>query len=144
MHQCFICNSTKTYLHKGKYPRWHKKEILNNFILWFCLKCYDKYIKRPHYIPTTRYRFGLSSRQDIRDISRRFNAKRYRFGHLKILGDGPQRTGICSQCDHSIAAGTCHKTDMHHIYYLRICPWFGRVELCHQCHRHAYRDRYHH
>ena len=44
------------------------------------------------------------------------------------------RTGRCSKCTNNIHDGSCKVTNMHHLFYLRICPWFGMVELCVSCH----------
>jgi len=113
MRVCFSCNSTKTYLNCGKWPQWNKVDW---FVpLWFCDKC------RGHYLRMAwRIRYGL---------------KRYTLYHGIRLQDKTQpRTGYCSQCSNNVHNGTCKITNMHHRYYLRICPWFGRIELCASCH----------
>lgn len=113
MRQCFSCGSNKTYVHSQGWLQWNK---IDWFVpLWFCGKCRGRYLRASY-----RHRRNLT---------------RYTIGHgIRLYNKERQRTGYCSQCSNNVHNGTCKITNLHHRYYLRICPWFGRVELCASCH----------
>lgn len=105
MRKCYRCNSTKTYRNS-----WY-----NTKQGWQCKKCYDKHVTNPKWHKITNpNKLGIKS--------------------IQLYGYTNQRIGCCSLCKNNIFNGSCKQTHMHHKFYLRIIPWFGRIELCASCH----------
>lgn len=44
------------------------------------------------------------------------------------------RKGYCSYCSNNIFDKSCIRTNIHHLFYVRIMPWACTVELCPKCH----------
>jgi hypothetical protein len=116
---CVICNSDKTYIDKHGYSHWrnHEGKI-------YCKNCYGRVIDSP--------------------IRNKQNAMRQYIFLDKFLHDDKKvRTGVCSKCGKKIGDKyrghrskelTSKQTQLHHQFYITICPWFSRVELCVSCH----------
>lgn len=120
---CFACGSSKTRIQKHGAVQWRRP--IDWFVpLWFCDTCRARYFHGPE----------MHRKWDkIHHV--RYGARAYKFGAKKtFIGWGLQRTGFCLKCSNNIHDGSCKRTHMHHVYYLRICPWFGREELCVRCH----------
>lgn len=114
---CDICDTNKTHVDKHGYERWRDYNGKR-----YCSKCYGT----------------LVSKQDPAYI-----ARQYYFLEKRLFDDKKIRTGICSECHKKIGdiyTGwqnkliTLKQTQLHHEFYLTICPWFSRRELCVACH----------
>lgn len=116
---CDICGSTKTYVDKHNYEQWRNKAGKR-----YCQKCFAKYFDNPK-------------------TNLKWRPRRYCFGDKRLFDYKPVRTGQCSKCGIKIGETyrgwrnrliTVKQTQMHHEFYLVICPWFGKVEVCVACH----------
>lgn len=116
---CDICGTNETHIDKHGYEHWRNHEGKR-----YCHKCYGRLISGP------KYNRELATRQFL------FLKKRYHDPE-KI------RTGRCSECHRKIGDTyrgwrkkliTIKQTQLHHEFYLTICPWFSRYELCVACH----------
>jgi hypothetical protein len=116
---CVICGSDKTYVDKHGYSHWrnHEDKI-------YCKNCYGRLIDSP---------------KRNKEISQRV----YLFLDKQLLEDKKTRTGICSKCGKKVGDKyrgwrnkeiTIKQTQLHHEFYITICPWFSRIELCVACH----------
>lgn len=122
-HICYACNGIWTSKNTRGAPNWFLNlDEGGRIIGMLCNNCYSLFITYPK----------LKARGW-------FNTK-YTYGNNKwhiIIYTGwnwKQRTGYCSLCPNNIHDGSCKRTNLHHKYYLRIFPWFGRIEVCRSCH----------
>jgi len=115
---CYACGSDKTTLTKGKWPSWILNHDKDNNVL--CLGCFQRII-----------------------YLKKYRARRYTFADKRMYEDKPTRKGVCSTCGIKVGDQyigwrnkilTVQQTQFHHEFYLVICPWFSRVELCVACH----------
>jgi hypothetical protein len=98
------------------YEHWYMNYDINGHVIgMLCKKCNEKYV-RPK-----------------RDHSET-NAKLYRYAGQFIYGWTQKRTGYCSLCPNNKWDGSCKATHLHHEHYVRILPFYGRVEICAPCH----------
>ena len=104
---CMIDPTHKTYINPKGWEDW--------------TRCKDGYICR-----------SCNFRLNITPI---FTTRRLRFKYNRILLKYTVRTGYCSLCTNKIHNGSCKRTNIHHLIYITILPWFGTIELCHSCHR---------
>src|SRR5262245_53540311 len=116
-----------TYITKDGKHQWFKKDEK-----LYCKKCYNNLFTNPKWNPITR----ISPRYaETRTKSNKtFTPRHYLYAKRCIVGWARLLTGYCSRCTNNIYDGTCKKTDMHHLFYIVIFPWFGRQELCAACH----------
>jgi hypothetical protein len=119
---CEICRTQETYIDKHGYEHWG-----NHNGKRYCTRCYSKLVSNPK---------NKHKRKDLK-------SRTYRFIDKPILEDKKSRTGVCSNCNRKIGDKyngwrnkeiTVKQTQLHHQFYLVICPWFSRVELCVACH----------
>jgi hypothetical protein len=116
-HVCYACGDTKTTANTRGLSNWYLNYDADSNML--CAYCYQKIIHHPKYRPVA--------------IARSKNL--IRFGSMQQLqGTFRALTGYCSKCPNNIFDGSCKTTQMHHLIYIRILPWFGREELCPSCH----------
>jgi hypothetical protein len=115
---CYACGSDKTELTQGRWPHWYPNHDKDNNVL-----CHDCFM-RHCYLPV-------------------YYARRYEFCGTRLQEDNKSRVGICSKCGIKVGDRyigwrnhivTVQETQLHHQFYLIICPWFSRVELCVYCH----------
>lgn len=116
---CVVCKSNKTYVTKQGWQCWRNHEGR-----YYCNKCYGRLIdapKRNRELATRQFLFLKKRLHDPKKI----------------------RTGRCSKCRRKIGDSyvghrnkvvTINQTQLHHEFYLTICPWFSRRELCVACH----------
>ena len=118
---CYCCGSNETGKWKNR-SNWYLNHDSENNVL--CSRCYARLIKNPRIMPKWR-------------------ARRYTYCGQRLFEDKKSRTGICSKCGIKVGDRyigwrnkivTVQQTQMHHEFYLVICPWFGRIELCVACH----------
>lgn len=62
------------------------------------------------------------------------NSKLYRLAGQFMYGWKQIRTGFCSICPNNKFDGSCKATHLHHQHYVRIVPFYGRIEICAPCH----------
>jgi hypothetical protein len=117
---CTNCKSTQTYIIRRKdgtpiQADWRKDK--NGNVL--CKRCWGRLIGGPS-IPKWY--------AEIRDKKRiTYKGKTRHVG--KIV-----RTGICKQCNRSVAKGEIRETHMHHLQYHDDDPLKDTIELCESCH----------
>jgi hypothetical protein len=127
---CYCCGSDKSRPNAKGSPIWYLNYDKDENV--FCCRCYDKLIKNPRNNPNN-------------------HARRYTYGKRRLLEDKGSRTGKCEWCSKKIGdtyigwrkrIKIIKETHLHHLFYLVICPWFGRVELCAPCHnKESWRER---
>jgi hypothetical protein len=62
------------------------------------------------------------------------------FGRSIYLGWNPKKN-ICNKCKKTVELGEIKYTNMHHLEYCIIFPWFGTIELCRRCHNLEHKDK---
>lgn len=95
---------------------------------------------------------SVSASNHKRLYNRAYWARIYTFGDRQLVDSKKCRTGVCSKCGKRVGDKyrgwrnkllTAKQTQLHHEFYLVICPWFGRVELCVACHDKLHWQRWH-
>jgi hypothetical protein len=85
----------------------------------------------------------VRSNTNDKKFSGDWRPRRYVFLDKRLINDTRVRTGVCSQCHRQVGdkyqgwrgrVVTVKQTQLHHDFYLTICPWFSRRELCVACH----------
>jgi recombinational DNA repair protein (RecF pathway) len=127
---CGICGTNETHIDKHGYQHWHNYEGKR-----YCHKCYGRLIDAPN-------------------RNRELATRQFLFLKKQLHDPKKIRTGICSECHRNIGDSyvghrnkvvTVNQTQLHHEFYLTICPWFSRRELCVACHSkirwHQWRER---
>jgi hypothetical protein len=116
---CDICGTKETYVDKHGYHQWR-----NHNGKRYCNKCYGRLIDAPKRNPEAA-------------------ARQYIFLKKRFHDPEKIRTGVCSECHRKIGDTyrgwrkkliIIKQTQLHHEFYLTICPWFSRRELCVSCH----------
>lgn len=116
---CVACGSDKTYINKQGYQCWRNYEGH-----CYCNKCHGRLVDAPKRNPV-------------------YAARQFIFLKKRFHDPEKIRTGICSECNKKIGDKyrarynkliTIKQTQLHHEFYLTICPWFSRRELCVACH----------
>lgn len=130
---CYSCGSTKT----SKNSRGSNNWFLNlPTELVLCYNCYCRYFKdltrRKGKFTWGNYGYDLTKQERIISHRKRWNPIYNKLsimfkGRNIYLGWNP-RSGICSKCNKR------KQTNMHHLEYYIIFPWFATVELCLTCH----------
>lgn len=124
-HICYACGRDKTSKNSKGRPNWLlniNTKNGNDVIGMLCSRCYNLYITYPKLkargLFNTIYTYGAA-----------------KWGRVIYAGmRWKQRSGYCSLCPNNIHDGSCKRTNMHHWIYIRIFPWFGRIEVCRGCH----------
>lgn len=64
----------------------------------------------------------------------KFQSRRIWFLGESIMLSFEPRKGYCTWCPNNIYDKSTYQTEMHHLAYYRIFPWFATIELCSSCH----------
>jgi hypothetical protein len=120
---CCNCGSTRTRIERDNAEHWYYNLGKDKPI---CKKCHSYLFAGP--------KFRAAHRESINRVGRERLGIKFLYFRKQIYMDFRQRTGYCSKCPNNIYDGTCKITNMHHLFYIIIVPWFGRIELCNSCH----------
>jgi hypothetical protein len=135
MRQClYFSECGKREIHNG--IKWQQL-WLRYQVGYICMNHYITLIRRPK-IPKSYHRKFRRTPEQNKIINKKYNKiyhpRRFRFKDKSISLKSNPRIGYCSWCPNNIHDGSCRLTNMHHIEYYIIFPWFGTVELCVSCH----------
>lgn len=102
---------------------------------YLCKNHYRTLILTPR---TTTEQHRYWNRNKTPEYKKKYN-QRYSPRRIWFLGESimlsfEPRKGFCNWCPNNIYDKSTYQTEMHHIEYYRIFPWFATVELCSSCH----------
>jgi hypothetical protein len=102
---------------------------------YLCKNHYKTLIQTPR---TTTEQYRLWNRNKTPEHRKKYNQiyspRRIWFLGESIMLSFEPRKGYCNWCPNNIYDKSTYQTEMHHIAYYRIFPWFATVELCSSCH----------
>jgi hypothetical protein len=126
---CYECGSGITRIRTSREGyRWEEWCFRLGKDRPLCHTCAKRLIYSP------KYREKLHKTKHYKEYTAARGRRYMRYGRKTLCMSFRQLSGYCSKCSNNIFDGSCKKTDMHHLFYIIIVPWFGRIELCSTCH----------
>ena len=126
----YLCK--KEEIHNGRRWKLHWRKHPKGYI---CQNHYRTLIQTPSTTSEQYKRWNQKQTPEYRKkYNKRSSPKRIWFLGESILLTFEPRKGYCNWCPNNIHDKSTYQTEMHHLAYYRIFPWFATIELCSSCH----------